>query len=364
MSKTNKTSRNLILACACVCAGVVLCVISALFILFDPGTGDFYNYHTVEHTPDAPFTAVVIEGNTEADILLRLADDGQCRVVAHEQERFPTTVTVEDGVLVIRELTKRRWYDYIQLLPMQPPKLTLYLPAADYASLSVTTDTGEVEVADTLSFGDVTVHTSTGDTRLRCAVTGMLHVTATTGAIDIRSCTPRAVTLALDTGNVVLCDVTATEDISVTTSTGRQELSDISCRALRLRSSTGNIECQRIEAAGALQCRASTGRISLSRTKCDALQGRTSTGGIVCQQLEVQGQLTMETTTGDVQLTDCDAAQLHITTDTGDVSGTLRTDKVFYATSDTGRIRVPHSTEGGLCEVRTDTGNITFDIAA
>ena len=50
-------------------------------------------------------------------------------------------------------------------------------------------------------------------------------------------------------------------------------------------------------------------------------------------------------------------------TNTGNITGTLVTDKVFLAHTDTGRIRVPTTTTGGRCELTTDTGNILLDIA-
>ena len=57
----------------------------------------------------------------------------------------------------------------------------------------------------------------------------------------------------------------------------------------------------------------------------------------------------------------CDAAELSITTDTGDVKGTLLSDKVFIARTDTGRVHVPETTNGGKCKITTSTGDIIFE---
>ena len=55
-------------------------------------------------------------------------------------------------------------------------------------------------------------------------------------------------------------------------------------------------------------------------------------------------------------------AQYAIVTDTGDVTGTLCSEKIFFAESDTGRVEVPKTMSGGRCEVKTDTGKIILSI--
>ena len=66
--------------------------------------------------------------------------------------------------------------------------------------------------------------------------------------------------------------------------------------------------------------------------------------------------------TGDVRFEDADAAEIEVETDTGSVSGSLRSEKIIFATSDTGKIDVPKNTTGGRCEITTNTGNIKIEI--
>ena len=58
----------------------------------------------------------------------------------------------------------------------------------------------------------------------------------------------------------------------------------------------------------------------------------------------------------------CDAAEIYVKTDTGDVTGTLLSDKKFFAESDTGKVSVPKSVTGGRCEISTDTGRIDITV--
>ena len=73
--------------------------------------------------------------------------------------------------------------------------------------------------------------------------------------------------------------------------------------------------------------------------------------------------ITIERSTGDVIFDKCDAFELLIKTDTGNVTGSLLTDKIFIANSDTGHINVPETTTGGKCKITTDTGDIAFTVS-
>ena len=71
----------------------------------------------------------------------------------------------------------------------------------------------------------------------------------------------------------------------------------------------------------------------------------------------------VDRSTGDVRLDRCDAAEISIRTDTGDVIGTLRSEKVFFVRTDTGRVDVPETAAGGKCAITTDTGDVSISLA-
>ena len=76
----------------------------------------------------------------------------------------------------------------------------------------------------------------------------------------------------------------------------------------------------------------------------------------------VSNKLNLTTSTGSVILTDSDAEEIYIETSTGTVKGTLLSPKIFHATSELGRVKVPKTTTGGKCEIETETGSITIEI--
>jgi len=73
-------------------------------------------------------------------------------------------------------------------------------------------------------------------------------------------------------------------------------------------------------------------------------------------------RFSIDRSTGDVNFDGCDAAEIYVNTDTGDVEGSLLSEKVFIANTDTGKKKVPNTVSGGRCEIRTDTGDIEITI--
>ena len=70
------------------------------------------------------------------------------------------------------------------------------------------------------------------------------------------------------------------------------------------------------------------------------------------------------TDTGDIELDGCDAPELYFESSTGDVEGTLYSAKQFITSSKTGDIHVPRSdSDGGICEIKTATGDIEIRIS-
>jgi hypothetical protein len=145
-----------------------------------------------------------------------------------------------------------------------------------------------------------------------------------------------------DTSDVEIAENFTFEDITIAVSTGDIHMEGIVANNIKLTVSTGdvvarNIQCLQFSSAG-------------------------STGDLKLQQLMAKETIRIERSTGDVDFEGCDAAEITVTTDTGHIRGSLLSNKVFIAETDTGRVDVPHTTTGGKCHLTTDTGNIKISI--
>ncbi|MBO7293601.1 MAG: DUF4097 family beta strand repeat protein [Clostridia bacterium] len=296
----NKVTKNLLIT-----ALVLILVGGAAFtVLLARCDWDLTNLsggevETHEYAITEGFDTVKIFADT-ADILFLPSEDGICRVVTRDHRDITYTPTVEDGTLRVGHSDERAWYDHITFFGGRST-VTVYLPAGEYAALTVDTSTGDVEIPRDFTFGQMEVTLSTGDVTCSATVLGKATVTASTG------------------------DIT---------------LADLS--------------------AGELALSVSTGDITLSGVTCGSLVSKGNTGDIRLTGTLVAGTLSIERSTGDVTLDGCDAAEVFIKTSTGDVGGRFLTDKVFLVDTSTGDREVPRTTSGGRCEIITSSGDIYF----
>ena len=274
---------------------------------------------TNEYAIEETFSDITIYSDT-ADITFIPA--GKTRIVCYEHPSVKHTVSVEEGVLSIRVVDKRKWYEHIGI-SFDSPKITVYLPGGDYGTLRIQESTGEVEIRRDFAWESVDITASTGDVACYASASGSVSVRTSTGAIRMEGLSAGALDLSVSTGRVSVSDVTCVEDIKIRVSTGRATLTDTTCRDLTSTGSTGDVHLRHVIAAG---------KISIERD------------------------------TGDVTFDGCDGAEISVKTDTGDIKGTVLSDKIFFAQSGTGRVRVPKTTSGGKCEIDTDTGNVDIRI--
>lgn len=272
-------------------------------------------------TPEQDFDSIIIDATT-ADLKILPSTDGQCKIDLVERENLYFMPSVENGILTINEIDDRKWYEYIGI-GWSNMSITLYLPKEQYDSLTVELTTGKAQIDSGLEFGKVDVKATTGNVKCEAKVTESLEIKCTTGLIYASGADVDTIRLKASTGSIELCNS--------------------SCKGLEIETTTGSIKLSEVSGTGDFDIEATTGKINLS-------------------DVVTEGDLTIEADTGDVIFKRCDAANLSITTDTGDVEGSLLSSKVFFYETDTGDVDLPRTTEGGKCNIETDTGDITITI--
>lgn len=278
-------------------------------------------YETNTYEVSGSFDSIAINVDTDK-IEFVPSPDGICRVVCLEAEKVRHSAAVRNGTLVIDKTDTRKWYDYIGIF-VGSPKITVVLPQAGYASLSIETNTGDITIPGDFAFAELTIHGDTADVDCSAAVSNAVDIRLSTGDIRVDGCSADKIRLITKTGRVNAGSVVSAGNIDIETDTGDVKLTDVACVDLTAESDTGTVSLKNVAAAGSFS---------------------------------------IESDTGDVRLESCDAAQISIETDTGDVTGTLLSEKVFLAESSTGRVNVPKTMTGGKCEITTSTGDIKIEI--
>lgn len=316
-----KTTKWLIAAGALVLAGCLLFggVMSAL--KWDFTKLATVRYVTNTHELDDTFRDISITTDT-ADVSFALSDSGKCTVECREQEHATHSVTVEDDALVIRINDRRTWNDYIGIF-LDAPRITVYLPEAQYRALSIHGTTGKAGIPRNFTFENAKIALTTGSAAYRATTSGVVQIQTTTGSIQVENLSAGSLALSTTTGAVTASAVTCKGDVTVNVTTGGTHLTGISCQSL----------------------------IS-----------KGTTGGISLDSLIAENRLSIERTTGAVKLNGCDAGEISVKTTTGSITGTLLSEKVFLTDTATGSVDVPKTATGGKCQLKTSTGSIKMKI--
>ena len=292
-----------LIVAAILCAvGLGVVTISFAAVGFDFQKIDTVNEVTGVYYPDGEFDTIVAMLDT-ADIKFLPSEDGSVKVICHERNDVRHSVSVHDGRLVIRAQNEP-WYKQLFGFYFGREVITVYLPEEFVPTLLVESDTGDVTLGKSLAFESAKIETDTGDVTISSAIKGVLTIESDTGDVALKNNTFNVIDMETDTGEVELSSVNISGSIGILTDTGDVELDNTL----------------------------------------------------------VTGDINIETDTGDVSFERIDAANLYIVTDTGDVEGSLLSDKIFDVRSGTGDESVPTGMVGGLCKIRTDTGDIEIDI--
>lgn len=278
-------------------------------------------YVTKTYEVQEEFYSISIDVDT-SKIEFVPAGEENGKVVCMETQKVTHCVSVQDSTLRIEIVDTRKWYEQISIL-FESPKMTVYLPQSEYVSLRIDTDTGDIVIPKDFSFGTMRVEGDTADVECYASVLDTVKIESDTGNIRLDTAAAGQVDLATDTGDVVVSSVAVTNGMTIETDTGNIKLTDITCTDITAQSDTGDIQFKNVLATASLSA---------------------------------------QNDTGNVKFDDSDAAEITVRTSTGNVTGTLRSEKVFLTETSTGRIRVPETTSGGKCEIKTSTGNIDISI--
>ena len=333
-------------------------------------------YTTNRHNIEETIKNFEFDTNT-ANVELAKANDGQGLVVCEEREKVYHEVTVKDGLLKVKTVDARKWYErWFFNFDLRPMKITVYLPETDCETLNYVSSTGSLDIASEYTFTSVKATASTGSIKINNHVSGDIEAKASTGSVSINNATAANLKAKASTGSVTVKNTEVAGEVNLEASTGSVNVENLKCSHFNTKTSTGTFTGTEIEVTGDASIEGSTGSSKIRTIKCQDLTVKHSMGGatledVQCEDLTIRGstgavkltnaiangKMDIKTSTGDVIFKDSDAATLKIETDTGDVRGNFLSPKIVYFDSDTGHGTYPKETSGGICDIKTDTGN-------
>ena len=256
-----------------------LIVLTAALVLFIAGMSaanwDFSKLSTVQYSvltfeqTDESIQSIDVRYQN-ADIAVTISPDAEKIAVKYpvrtdaDGKQTAVTLKTEDGTLYIAESDDN--FQPVSWFFGSIPPVEIVLPAAEYSSLHLQTDTGDIElsgisaaagIAATADTGDIrlsdvsaaqkiTLKSDVGDLTLNSVSAAEIEADADTGNIAVSGIAADAITLAADTGDIrgTLAGKQNDYTISVQTGTGSSNLQSGGSGANRLTASTdvGDIE--------------------------------------------------------------------------------------------------------------------------
>lgn len=320
MNKKIKTS--LIIATSFMLVGMIVFASVMTILGWDFKKLETAEFETSSYEIDESFSSISINADT-SDIVFVPSENQESKVVCYTEKKVNHTVVVKDGTLIIDTEDKRKWYDYISVFSFSTSKITVYIPADKYYSLSIKNSTGDIEIPDSFSFKNIYIAVSTGD---------------------------------------ISCKALALENIKIETSTGTVEFYNATAKNIDISTATGDVTLSNIVEGGSVSVECDTGDVKLNDCDVAEILIETDTGDITLNNAIAAGTISIKSDTGDVKFKASDAAEIFVETDTGDVSGTILSGKVFIVSTHTGDVSVPESATGGKFKITTDTGDIELKV--
>lgn len=284
------------------------------------------------------FDSLHIE-DAESDVILIPSQDGGCCV--EWNEKLPHTAEVVCGVLTVKRLTERKWFQFFSLHGEQA-KLIVRMPAGKYNDLFVSTASGDIRISADFAFNTSEVHSASGDVEFYAGTAEKLRAKSTSGDVKVESVSPLEMELSSVSGDVNCACVKAKTGLSIKTVSGDIEAADLDCGSLLVKSVSGDIK--------------------LDKTVADAVTAETISGDVSFRVTIGTKTMNVRTTSGDVRFTGCDGGEINVKTSSGSVHGSLLTGKMFHCTSHSGSVNVPAPTPGGICSVTSSSGSIRLKV--
>ncbi len=318
-----KKKKNPLSVIGLICIILGLCTVLAALIV---SRFNLHNFCTVHYEKNAYEIAeefhslnVAVKG---VQITLLPTKEDVCTVECDESKEIFFKFSAEDGVLTVTRTDERAWFDKIITVSFVSPSLTVYLPEAQYDTLSLSSTSGDVNLSGNLSFLRADVSTASGDVSVKAD---------------------------------------RIEELSVTTASGRIKLSEFTSKKINTLSKSGDTELSMI-LSDHISAESRSGEIRLSDADMTSLEVSSSSGKVALSSTVAKETASVVTNSGKVVLSRFDSKQITIKTDSGKVSGTLLSDKRFDVDTDTGELKLPTSSGEKNCHVRTRSGDVKLEI--
>lgn len=282
-----------------------------------------------------------------SNVHIEPSSDGKTSVVCRESEKVYNEISVEGGVLSVKEVDERDEIDKAKTsINIQKRSIIVYISPDKCRSIVIEGDVGEVSIGGGLELDSVSISSTTGSVKLY-SDTKKVNINSSTGNVKIEKIKAENVNVSSNTGSIGVEDTVIDGDFYVN-------------------SNTGDINILYTNATGSATAFSQTGKIQVTSMKCKALKTESTTGKTILHSVIADESINAKSTTGGIRLIYSDSKSIELESSIGDITASLLSEKKFDVSSGNNENIVcpPSSTEEGAgeCKITTSLGNITVTI--
>lgn len=338
---SNSKKIILIVAVVMLVVGILISVAAIALVGFQFTRFNTEEYEEKIFTVEEEFSSLAVREPSK-DVRILPWSENYTKVICYEAKKVTHRVEVEEDTLKVTCDDRRSWFDCFGVWVNMDLETKIFLPEKQYRSLVVESSSGDLVVKDGLSFESAELRSSSGDIVFGSDVTGRLFCKSSSGELTL-------------TG-------TTFGELEAKSSSGDIEMRSLTGGSVKASCSSGDISVEGLR-VGDTDFHSNSGTIHLSDSKTGALRLATSSGDIRLSDTVAEGAANWESASGDIRFTASDAPSLSIRTASGNVRGEFLTPKLITAHTSSGDIRIPDpDREGGACDIRTASGDITIKI--
>lgn len=170
------------------------------------------------------YTSIKVDVVSE-NVVFKVSEDDQTHVHGWSSKNLEQSVKVDDGTLVITQKDTRKWYEWVTLhFSFDSSKtLTVELPYDEFVELNIDAVSGDIEIPDFITVGELDVDTTSGDVTSSATVTGNASIDVVSGDVNLSNADCDEIEIDTVSGDVIVRDSTC-NDISLDTVSGDVEL--------------------------------------------------------------------------------------------------------------------------------------------
>ena len=160
--------------------------------------------------------------------------------ITYTENEYETFTITEDSTVSIKHTRNYRWYDYIIMININQPKITVALPDNYAGDVSVLNNNGEIYIGSINALGNYYCNTHNGKITAEYVTAKDLELISNNGKIWLEKSTAETLKLTAHNGAIGLYD-TKTESVIGKTNNGKISISNLDSQSIDFKTNNGDI---------------------------------------------------------------------------------------------------------------------------